>query len=800
MRRPVRVTTRWLLCALSLILIGVPASAQTPPVAATVAQIGQAEHDLGAVDRALDTRVDDEKRKDLRTSAMKSQQSARDAAGALEDQLTLVQARLTELGGAPSGGGEAPELHNQRASLTRQQRTIDVAMRRAKLADVEAQQLLDEIDRSQAEQFGQTLATRVDSPLTPSFWANVIAAVPRDVRRTSLFLSQGGTQIRAQWRGGWPWQAFVGLALAITILFPLRRATRRAGQSYLIEDAPGHRLRRSANALWRVATGTLSPLLAAVAVVQGMRWAGLLPSRWSSLLDALVVAGGYAGFSAAVTGAVLMRSQSSWRIAPIDDETARRLRPLSLLLAGLAGVSIVVDAFNTAIGASGAAIVLTEAVSAMLHLLLVGALLLSLGRLRGQRVDQEDANSLSVSATLGAAMLILWVAVAGALIALVLGYVGFSVFVGRFLGWTAVLGCALYLMTKAVDDFSTTVFVRSSRVGLTFTRAFGVRGSVVEQFGILLSGFLRLALVVVALGLLLSPFGTGGGIGTLFGRLGTLTQGLEIGGVAISPGVILRGVVVLFVGLALVRGLMGWLENRYLPATDLDGSSRNSVSLVIRYLGVALAVLWALSSLGIGVERIALLLSALSVGIGFGLQAITQNFVSGLILLAERPIKIGDLVRVGTDEGDVKRISVRSTAIELGDHSTLIVPNSELITKSVLNKTLTGPLGRVQIQFSVPLGTDVDAVERIVLEAYTEEEAILSAPPPSIFIDSIVDGRIVFNSFAHVSGPRASYGARSNVFKAVLRRLREENIDIGTVAQRLELLTSPSEPKAEQQE
>jgi small-conductance mechanosensitive channel len=256
--------------------------------------------------------------------------------------------------------------------------------------------------------------------------------------------------------------------------------------------------------------------------------------------------------------------------------------------------------------------------------------------------------------------------------------------------------------------------------------------------------------------------------------------------------------VVLFVGLALVRGLMGWLENRYLPATDLDGSSRNSVSLVVRYLGIALAVLWALSSLGIGVERIALLLSALSVGIGFGLQAITQNFVSGLILLAERPIKIGDLVRVGTDEGDVKRISVRSTEIELGDHSTLIVPNSELITKSVLNKTLTGPLGRVQIQFSVPLGTDIDAVEQIVLDAYTAEDAILVEPAPSIFIDSIVDGRIVFNSFAHVSGPRAAYGARSNVFKAVLRRLRDENIDIGTVAQRLELLSAPVEPKADQ--
>jgi len=232
---------------------------------------------------------------------------------------------------------------------------------------------------------------------------------------------------------------------------------------------------------------------------------------------------------------------------------------------------------------------------------------------------------------------------------------------------------------------------------------------------------------------------------------------------------------------------MGWLEKRYLPATDLDGSGRNSVGLVARYLGVALTVIWSLASLGIGVERIALLLSALSVGIGFGLQAITSTFVSGLILLAERPIKIGDWVRVGTDEGDVKRISVRSTEIALADHSTLIVPNSELITKTVLNKTLASPLGRLQIQFSVPLGTDAALVRQIVLDTFAAEPAILDTPAPAAFVDSIADGRILFNSFAHVASPRDAYGARSNVFLQLLTRFRTEAIDIGTVPQRLEL-------------
>ena len=181
-------------------------------------------------------------------------------------------------------------------------------------------------------------------------------------------------------------------------------------------------------------------------------------------------------------------------------------------------------------------------------------------------------------------------------------------------------------------------------------------------------------------------------------------------------------------------------------------------------------------------------------GIGFGLQAITSNFVSGLILLAERPIKIGDLVRIGADEGDVKRISVRSTEIELPDHSTLIVPNSELITKTVHNKTLASPLGRIQIQFSIPIEADADAARDIIAGAFAAEEAVLDDPAPAVFIDSIVDGRVFFNCFAHVASPRAAYRTRSQLFTVILRRFREDGIELGTVPQRMELIRTPGEP------
>jgi small-conductance mechanosensitive channel len=777
------------------------AVAALPP--ASTSQIGGVATELAAIDRALDARVDDKDRQELRTRAEAARVVATTAATDLQDQFDLIEARIAQLGPVTAGTSEAPEIVAERTSLSRQRSVLDSAIKRARLLAIEGQQLVAEIQQSQAEQFSARLSSKVPSPLTPGFWSAVFHAFPRDARRAVGFVATGVRQIETGLRRDLPWQAILGLIGGYLVLMPGRQAARRLGRRLLIEEAPGQRIRRSANAIWRVLVGTLSPVLAGVLVVQGLRWSGLAPSGWADMLDILVGAGGFTGFAISICGAMLMTSQPSWRIAPIADDAANRLRPFPPLLGALCFVVLVVQGFVTAIGASDAAQVAITALLAVLYLMLIGAVLLTVGRLRAERTaaieaatggDGPAATAAPGRTGLGIVMLVTWIALSAALLALAVGYVQFGLLVGQLIVWIVLLGSAIYLLMVAVDDVASSVFIRTSAVGQALTHGLGLRGSTIDQFGVLLSGVLRVLLAIVGLGMLVSPFGAGDGVGTIFGRLGLLAQGVQVGGITISPGTILRGVVVLFLGLTLLRGFMSWLERRYLPATDLDGNGRNSISLIARYLGVALAVIWTLASLGIGVERIALLLSALSVGIGFGLQAITQNFVSGLILLAERPIKIGDLIRVGTDEGDVKRISVRSTEIELGDHSTLIVPNSELITKSVLNKTLGSPLGRIQIQFSVPIGTDAPRVRRIVLDAFAAEDAVLADPAPNAFVDGIVDGRILFNCMAQVASPRAAYGARSNVLLALLHNLREAGVEIGTVAQRLELVSPADAP------
>jgi len=289
-----------------------------------------------------------------------------------------------------------------------------------------------------------------------------------------------------------------------------------------------------------------------------------------------------------------------------------------------------------------------------------------------------------------------------------------------------------------------------------------------------LSAFSRIALVLMALLIFTAPFGN---LGSVMGSVEALSDGIPIGpDIRLQPGKILLAVVVLLAGLALMQALQRWLVDTYLPKTELDSGAQNSISTVARYLGIILAVLWALGALGIGFGQLALVVSALSVGIGFGLQAITQNFVSGLILLAERPVKIGDWIKIGDQEGDIRRINVRSTEITVGDKSTLIVPNSELITKTVRNMTMGSAQGRIQIQFTLPLNADVAAVKQVLLDSYEAHSSVLSDPAPSVFIDSISGGQVAINSFAYVPSPRQVYGTRSDLFFTLLQELAARDI------------------------
>jgi small-conductance mechanosensitive channel len=273
----------------------------------------------------------------------------------------------------------------------------------------------------------------------------------------------------------------------------------------------------------------------------------------------------------------------------------------------------------------------------------------------------------------------------------------------------------------------------------------------------------------------------------------------KFGQISISPGLIFGGAVLFAAGLVITRIVRGWLETTYLPKTRVDVGLRTSITAGLTYLGALIALLTTCAYLGLSLDRIALFASALSVGIGFGLQAVIGNFVSGLILLAERPVKVGDWIAIGEQEGDVRRIHIRATEIELGDRSKLIVPNSDLVSKIVRNVTSGGALGQVKIVLRVANDADAGEVRNLLLEQLAAHPGVLREPPPGVFLTNVPDGALEFTALAGVASARQAFGIKSDLLFAMVAALKACGVRLATVSTLIQLTAQGDQPATVQE-
>ena len=751
-------------------------------------RIEQASRAVAAVKRAVTDADAPETLKTLAERASQAQREAEASVAALQPELTQLDARIEQLGPAPEGG-EDSGIARQRKLLDQQRSQIDADIKRGKLLAEEAKQANEAIEKMRAQQFGEQMGRKVASPLSPALWREFGEHVPDDLARfQSLYRQDHDALLKAAGKQGWG-MPLLGAALALLMLFPLRIWLRHLGRRYAAsERAPDGRLRRTGLAVWLLLVGTLLPGLAATVLVASLRAIDAIAPRLESVADMFVVATFVAAFIGAVAASLLVPSRPTWRLLDIDDVAAARLRRFAWGAASLTWLTMLLRDVNRAARTSAVGTVTLDGLIALTYVVLIMSMLATLAglhRRRAAEAAQAEAESTNSgrspraprSGWLIVARLGGYLSIFAALVATLLGYLNFAMFTAQQMVWGTVIVLATTLLTRFADDFALWLLAPDSAAGRMLRLSTGLSSNRLEQAGVLLSATSRLALVMLGITAFVAPFGN---VSALYGWLERLSAGIKIGGNLLTPASIISAVLVLVLGLALMRVVQRWLVDTYLPKTDLDIGARNSISTVAHYLGIVLAGLWALAALGIGFEKVALLASALSVGIGFGLQAITQNFVSGLILLAERPVKIGDWIKIGDQEGDIRRISVRSTEIQVGDRSTLIVPNSELITKTIRNMTMANALGRIQVQFSVPLGTDMGKLRTLLLGIYAANETVLIDPAPSFFIDSISGGQVAVNSFAYVSSSRSVYGTRSEVLFALLEQTAAAGIALVT--------------------
>ncbi len=201
--------------------------------------------------------------------------------------------------------------------------------------------------------------------------------------------------------------------------------------------------------------------------------------------------------------------------------------------------------------------------------------------------------------------------------------------------------------------------------------------------------------------------------------------------VMITPGSILSVVFIVYASILVSRGIRAFLQQELLPRYKVEQGVQISITRLVHYAILFIGFMILLSALGFGLQQITILGGALGVGIGFGLQAIVNNFVSGLILLFERPIKVGDMIEIGPDIGEVKELGLRATTVQTFDNSEIVVPNSQLISGTVINWTLAEKKIRVRVPVGVAYGSDISKVFKILLGCADDNASVLSTPKPA---------------------------------------------------------------------
>ena len=263
---------------------------------------------------------------------------------------------------------------------------------------------------------------------------------------------------------------------------------------------------------------------------------------------------------------------------------------------------------------------------------------------------------------------------------------------------------------------------------------------------------------------------------------GAILDGIEVGTITIVPIHIVYGLLA-FVGILIATGWVKQsVQRRYISQTRMDRGARDALLKITGYVGFVLAALIGLKLTGISFAGLAIVAGALSVGIGFGLQNIVNNFVSGLILLFERPIKSGDFVTVGMVEGTVKQISIRSTEIETLDRQNVIVPNSELVSQQVTNWVLHDPHGRLLIKVGVAYGSDTEKVREVLVAVANEHPQVLtdgvSAPKPKALFMGFGDSSLDFELRVWIRQIRQRFDVTSDLNFAIDAAFRANDVEI----------------------
>jgi small-conductance mechanosensitive channel len=773
------MATACLAVLLSLLVAGAAVAQSQDP-----SELAQSwDRRIAAAETALKADFADADPAEVKTGLQQILREVQQVRSDAQARLATLQQRMDSLG-APPAEGEPPE--DESITRLRKELAADIAQQnalvtRANLSENAAESLLSRISQWEQERFQALILERSPPPISVETWRQA-ADAGQQLLMEFLTVPREWWQSRQQREGIAPALIWFGVVtvVGIAVGWPLRRWIMARYGRDPDDDDPTYARRIVAAFADGLANALIPAAIIAIALLV-LFIQGLMQGRFGTFVAAIAVAGGALLLLLGISRASLSPHQVAWRIVPISPHY-----PLGLLRAirAVAIAMAVTMAVMFLAWTSGLATPAFESVFFLIQSTVVGLLTAWLLSPRNWSISVEVSQAAQEAEAappdpseagrlhrhldrLRAGLRVAFCV--SPLIALA-GYGRAAYFLqSRLLATMALTGLFLLLRMAAREILERVLQTRLGR-GVD-----GDGGSVnIAFFWCALAVDVLLAAPFAFLVMLLYGVPTT----TLTLWAGQLLSGIQIGNFTLSLGNLLAAVVVLLVGVFLTNVVRRWLTRRVLPNTRLDSGARNSVAAGTSYIGVGLALLFAVSALGLDFSNLALVAGALSLGIGFGLQNVVQNFAAGVLLLIERPVKVGDWIVVGATEGTVKRISVRSTEIETFNRQSVIVPNSDLISLPVTNWTHKNRLARVIISVRAAYGSDTERVADILLRCARDNRHVIDDPAPMALLLGFGESSLNFELRGFVADTDYYLDVISDLHFAIERAFREAGIEI----------------------
>ncbi|RJT41947.1 mechanosensitive ion channel family protein [Mesorhizobium waimense] len=738
----------------------------------------KAIQDLTAKTDGLEKKIqqdseDDASLVEVRLQLEEMSRAALTSALAFRSRLTDINNRIETLGPPPATGQpQEPDIvTGERQALASEKAEINAVIAAAQNLSIRISGLIDKIGNMRSELFRNLLTKRYElsDALSPQVVSDAQDEYANLYKAVSSWL---GFAFKFKFKAMLA-ATFMALALAVVLLVGGRRLFGRIFEADASIEDPSY-LSRLSVAFWSTLLPTLAVGAFLASTVFLFNYYNVLRGDIGVFLNALAAVIAVVFCVNRLTNAALEPRLPNWRLIPVETGPARWLVRLTTAMAIVIGVNNFLSVVNDKMGSPLSVTIVRSFVATII----VGVILILMALLKPFKARDGGWRPWPAWLRYTAVALGLFT-IAAALF----GYIGLALFVSLQVVVTGTVLITAYIGFLSAREIGEEGGFAGTSIGHWLSTNSSYEETALDQLGLVVSIAINLMIVLVFLPLILLMWGfQPGDIQAWAYKLAT---GVSIGSVTISFLGILSGIVVFVIGYFLTRWFQGWLDGSVMARGRVDTGVRNSIRLAVGYAGVALAALVGVSAAGIDLSNLALVAGALSLGIGFGLQNVVSNFVSGLILLAERPFKVGDWIVAGDISGTVKKISVRATEIETFQRQSVILPNSNLINNAVGNWTHRNKLGRVDIKVGVAYGSDVKRVHALLLDIARSHPLVLKNPEPFVLFTNFGAAALEFEIRVFLADVLNGAIVQNDIRFTVLDTFDGEHIEI------------PSTPRAE---